>query len=467
VPPALALLLTLVLIAALLFCELRRHPSVSASLWIPTLLFLIIGSRPVSAWLGSDVLVPGANGEGNVLDRSFYFCLIVAAWLVASRRRVRWRRLFAANGWLMLFYLYFAMSVAWSPDPSGSFKRVVKDFGTVFVVSVILSESDPLQAIRAVYLRCACVLIPLSALFVKYYPDLGRAYSIAGYPTFTGVTTQKNSLGELLMVVVLVLVWDYLETRVESRPTWMTIPWDRLLLLLMSLWLLNVSESKTAMLCLAIGVCLFLRTGPLASRLASGIVLVVALSAPLFLLFLPDFAPLLAPLVQILGRNITFTGRTEIWEHIDWTTVNPFFGAGFYTFWESSAGSAIRDAVGMHWLVSAHNGYLDVYLDGGIVALVLLFILLLSRGTRMIGTLHLNRFQRFRFAVLIMALFYNLSESTFARLIPIWFTTLLVLIDFPDPHKALAGQAAVAASRGRPARQTTPVLPRKTAPIFR
>ena len=81
------------------------------------------------------------------------------------------------------------------------------------IIFVVLTEQNPVLAIRILFCRCAFILVPFSVLFIKYYPDLGRAYTRAGGAMATGVTTQKNSLGEVVLVCSLFLLWDLLETR--------------------------------------------------------------------------------------------------------------------------------------------------------------------------------------------------------------------------------------------------------------
>jgi len=374
----------------------------------------------------------GNDAERSPLDQAFYLSILALSWIVVSLRQVKWHKLFAANAWIMLLYLFFAVSVLWSDDLVGSSKRLFKDFGMVSVISVILSEKDPLEAIRAVYFRCACVLFPLSVVVIRYFPNIGRGYTIAGEPMFSGVTTQKNTLGEIILVFSLFLIWDCLEARpAGAKRPWIGTQWDRLVLLLMGVWLLNMSQSKTALMCLLIGVSLILRRGWLASSVRiNKMVLFGALSIPFLLLFTQQINSIIAPVVEALGRNMTFTGRSEIWEHITFATVNPLVGAGYWNFWGGKGGLAISQAMNTA-VPNAHNGYLDIYLDGGLIALVLLFCVLVTSGKRLIANLHLNRYQRVRFAVLIVMIFYNLTESTFARLTPIWFTTLLVLIEFP------------------------------------
>lgn len=457
--PQAALALSLIFSTLLVVRDCRRRTSVSAAVWIPTLFLLVLGSRPVSAWLGfgSSAALSGLgnDAERSPLDQVFYLLVLAGSLIVASSRRVRWNKLFAANVAIMALYLFFAISVSWSGDPLGSAKRLFKDFGLLFVVSVILSEKNPLEAMRAVYVRCACVLFPLSVVFIRYYPILGRSYSISGEPMATGVTTQKNTLGEIVLVFSLFLIWDYLEARsTRGRKLWGRIPWDTLALLTMGAWLLNTSQSKTALVCLLIGVTL-ITSRWFASRVMSRAVLLFALSTPFLLFFVQQFSSVIAPVVEALGRNMTFTGRTNIWEHITSTTVNPIVGAGYWNFWGGKGGLAIMEA--MQTVVpNAHCGYVDIYLDGGVIGLILLFCFLVTYGRRLTAHLNINRYQRLRFAILIVAIFYNLSESTFMRLGPIWFTTLLAVISFPSIK-------AVVRSSRRPLQSSDQGLPLSTA----
>ncbi|HEX4426667.1 MAG TPA: O-antigen ligase family protein [Terriglobales bacterium] len=418
--------------------DCKRRTSVSAAVWIPTILLLILGSRPVSLWLAGGAGSIGEMGNeiaGNLIDQLFFAFILGGALLVASSRRVKWGKFFAANPAIMVFYGYFLLSVCWSGDPGGSIKRVVKDFGMLFVIAVIFSEKNPLQAMRAVYVRCAFVLFPLSAVFVKYFPEYSRSFTIAGDVMITGVTTQKNSLGEIVLVFTLFLVWDYLETpHAGKKFRWSRIPWDNVIVLLMGAWLLHLSESKTSLMCLLVGAFLIVRSGWLVSKTVNRVALAGALSLPFLLFFSQQFSSVIAPIVEAMGRNMTFTGRTDIWAHITSKTVNPLIGAGYWNFWGGPSGFAISQA--MTTIVpNAHCGYVDMYLDGGIICLCILFFMLLICGRRIIKYLTVkndaDRYKRVRFAFLVVAIIYNLSETAFARISPIWFTTLLMLVTFP------------------------------------
>jgi exopolysaccharide production protein ExoQ len=451
--PKIALILSLLFSTYLIVRDCRRRKEVSIAIWIPTFFVMILASRPASLWLSGRAArlgIENANDQAtSMVDQLFYLLSLGSSFVIASARGMKWGKLFSANRAIMLFYLYFALSVLWSSDPTGSTKRLIKDFGVVFLAGLIFTEKDPLQALRAIYLRCAFLLLPLSVVFIKWFPGYGRAYGSGGDMMFTGVTTQKNSLGEIVLLFTLFMVWDYLETRSAAKKLSITrLPWDLIILLLNGAWLLNLSQSKTALVCTFVGVFLVVRNGTLLSKFVSRLSLVGALTLPLLVFFSQKFSEVLAPLLHALGRDLTFTGRSEIWTHITLETVNPIYGSGFWNFWGGPGGTRVNEA--MHGVIpNAHNGYMDMYLDGGFIALALLYFMLIVCGQKIGKFLKVGRdpthFHRIRFAILISLIIYNLSESTFGRMGPIWFTSLVMLWSFPQ-------KSVVAKVQSRPRR---------------
>jgi len=100
-------------------------------------------------------------------------------------------------------------------------------------------------------------------------------------------------------------------------------------------------------------------------------------------------------------------------------------------FWDSKYGQGLLEELDTR-LNSAHNGYLEIYLDGGLIGLLLLFLMLVGGGWTVIGRLLAGGFHgRIGFAFWIIALVYNLTESNFFRLGPLWFTLLLSMVETP------------------------------------
>lgn len=411
--------------------ELRRRPSLSAALWIPTFFVMILGSRPVSDWIERG----GTNGSGfssSPWDAAFFAVVLGVSLVIATSRGVKWGKFLAANIPLMLIYAYFISSTIWSDDPMGSAKKIFKDFALLFVIGLIYSEKEPLQAMRAIFIRSACFLFPLSIVFDRWFPRLAREFSPNGTMQFSGVTGQKNTLGEMVFILCAVLLWDYLEMRESQvgKSFLSTVPWDQLILFLMGIFILVQSQSKTALVALFICIAFSIRIGWLLTAKVRTLAFLFVLSTPFLMFFTQEFGEMIQPIVAALGRDMTFTGRTNIWSHITWENVNPIIGCGYWIFWAGPKGQAISDSIA--WKIpNAHCGYIDLYIDGGICALFVLFCVLAAYGFRLVKRGHGNRFQQVRLGMFSAAIVYNLSESSFLRMGLLWFTTLLMIVDFP------------------------------------
>jgi exopolysaccharide production protein ExoQ len=88
-----------------------------------------------------------------------------------------------------------------------------------------------------------------------------------------------------------------------------------------------------------------------------------------------------ADLVAIVGRDVTLTGRTDIWRIVlDAILERPVFGFGYYAATANFIKPLLVAAVGSA-AVDAHNGYLDIMLGTGTVGLITL-LLCVSAVTR-------------------------------------------------------------------------------------
>src|SRR5262249_43694144 len=157
------------------------------------------------------------------------------------------------NKALMIFYLYLAFACLWSDYPFVAMKRYIRDVANIIMALVILTDPRPVQAIRRVFVRTAFVLVPWSMLLIKYYPEIGRYYSRWTWTTmYAGVTTNKNSLGQLVMASGLVLLWS-LFAYPRGKRTRLDLAGEALVLW-MCFWILNIANSATALMCLIIGI---------------------------------------------------------------------------------------------------------------------------------------------------------------------------------------------------------------------
>jgi exopolysaccharide production protein ExoQ len=431
VPRQLVLFVCLCLVTWLFRRDRQWRRAGSWGLLIPGSWLAIEGSRPLSDWFSPSA---GSNVEGNPVNTLFFAVLIVAAVVVLRNRGFNWGRFVRDNKAILAVYLYFCLSVLWSELPLVSLKRLAKDFGAILVGLVVLTESDPEEAVNILVARVSYLLFPLSIVLGKYYPEIGRTYSKSGEPMFAGLAQEKNSLGQTVMVLGLVLMWSLIELHKE-RDRAQDRSQRRILMgmVLLGGWLLIECDSKTSLVGLLLGTGVLWGSGHLL-RLRNGKpVLVCCLAASLCVAVMDKTFNLSEVVIKALGRNPTLTGRTEIWRHVKEQKTNPLIGEGFYVFWDSDKGQAVIDAT--LEIKSAHNGYLEAYVDGGLVAVVLLVLMLLSCGDRVINRMFAgDSLGKLGLAVWLVAIVYNLSEASFFRLTPLWFVLLLVLVVCPSSN---------------------------------
>src|SRR5713101_5698507 len=169
-PPSLALLLWLILLLALLRFDPARRAGSSVALWIPVLWIFIVGSRLPSQWLGSGASVVQAQAleEGNPVDRIILSLFILLALLTLISRGFNWSGFIRNNLTLILFLAFAFASFLWSDFPFVALKRWFRDLGNYLVILVVLTETEPLEAVRTVLRRSCYLLIPLSILIIKY-----------------------------------------------------------------------------------------------------------------------------------------------------------------------------------------------------------------------------------------------------------------------------------------------------------
>jgi O-antigen ligase len=302
-------------------------------------------------------------------------------------------------------------------------KRWSKELGNILIVLVVLSEGNPGESFKTLGVRCAHILFPLSVVLFKYFPGFGRAFSMAGSPMVTGVTNQKNSLGMICCVFGFVLVWDLVDarkqhgstaTRAQLLPQWISLA--------IGLWLLVVSESKTSLVAFLLGLAIFFSTYlPIIRRSRALFAKFCIIAVSVGLVVAAVWTTAIAPLLHTMDRDATFTERTKIWQSVLDQHTDPIIGSGFYGFWLDK-GEGVVEAFHGTILKSAHDGYLEMYLDGGIIGCALLLFFLLGTCWRLANAFsHDSAYSRLLFSFAMMCLAMNFSETYFFRLGTIWF----------------------------------------------
>jgi exopolysaccharide production protein ExoQ len=409
----------------------------SAAVWVPILWMFIAATRLPSQWMTGEVSILGTESmeQGNPMDRMVYLALIAFAIGTLIYRSMSFRRLLQQNFALTLFLAFCLMSVLWSDFAMIALKRWVRDLGDYLVILVILSDREPIEAIRAVLRRLCFISVSLSIVFVKYFPALGIHYSIwTGAPEYVGVATSKNTLGALCLISILTFYWNIAVRWHDQRKRR-----TRLMLCIdgafiaMSCYLLHLCNSDTSLVCAVMG-CLFMTAvcSKIGQRHLTAIKVTMPLSFIIYLILDVGFGMNSAFAAQ-LGRDPNLTGRTEIWENLLKLHTNPLVGTGYQTFWIGPRLEEVWRLCGH--INEAHNGYLDTYLQLGLIGLgLLLYILVTSYMTICRRLDQGTELASFSAAMWTLLLFYCITEAAFIDGM-MWMVFLLVTIVVQRPKR--------------------------------
>lgn len=432
-----ALVLCGLLVAVLLRNERGRSPDVSGAMWVPTLWLLLCGSKPLARWFeGNAMAEVGGDETGSPLDRLVLSILIGLAVVILFRRRIQWSQVVRDNLWLVVFFLYLGLSVLWSDYPSVSLKRWVRLSAAVLIAMVFLTEKRPLSALESAFRRCAYILIPVSLLLIKYFPNLGIAYvSWSGEKMWVGVASQKNGLGTISAISAFFIIWSFY--RQWRQETLFTKKWQMVadgLVLGIAVFLLRGfggAYSATSIGILLLGAAALVVLSRVRNRVR-GMATLLVLGLAAGLLSLGSVESVTSGVTSAFQRDASFTGRTDIWNAVlEVASRKPWFGVGYGGYW-GLADDEIYSALGVH---EAHSGYLDVYLGVGIVGIVLLCVFLLAYYRKVLRELTFAyEWGLFGICILLMILVHNFTESNFIRTSSyIWNVMVFLTVVFSEP----------------------------------
>jgi O-antigen ligase len=357
---------------------------------------------------------------------------------ILARRKFSWSDLFRRNPVLVAFLIYIGISIVWSNYPYISFKRYIKVLASVTMALVVLSNDRPLESILTVLRRCLYVHLPMSIVCIRYYRPIGITFDWSGTAvSWQGISTTKNTLGQIAMLGVLYFAWEV--WRNWSKKKWRNL---HLIYLLMALYLIKGSDdalSLTSLVVCALAVVVFFRLQSLRSRIpaARRFAIIAALGTASLLILIvvhgiSNFSKdsLLGTVITTFGRDITLTDRTLIWHDVyAAASGNPLLGVGYGGFWIGREAN-IPWAANLTWVLGqGHSGYVDTYLQVGIIGWFFLAATLITTFRNSLANLETHfDLSSLRITLLIVIAFINITETTFLRGDhQLWFIFLLAI----------------------------------------
>ena len=339
-----------------------------------------------------------ASGFLRVLWLPFYGFILLG--LIAAGRRTL--ETLARSPLLCLLGALALASTLWSIDPGLTFRRSVALIATTLLGVYLAARYDWLSALRLLAGMWG-VLLLVTFLATLAFPGFGVMQEV--HPgAWAGGWWEKNTMGGHAARAA--LLFAFLAWRDDPlRRIWVVAS-------VLAVVLVGLSTSATALLGTLLGfgvlaAAAWMRQG---KRFALFLVWVAGVVIGGLLI-----AYLLAPdaVLGLVGKDATFTGRTDIWnELLRSIAQRPLLGFGYMAYWAPDSAPRFWLVEALEWNApSGHNGWLDLAISVGLVGVAVFAVDLcvsVTRGARLAlrsptGVLALGFFAQF--------LLFAMSES--------------------------------------------------------
>lgn len=302
--------------------------------------------------------------SADFLRNGFYPAYVLALGLVLIRPGTALKAL-AGAPLLILLILLTAASVAWSIMPDVTLRRVL---ALVFTTlgGVALAARWRWTTLTEILASAMAVLMVASLFLGALMPDWGRMHEL--FPgAWRGLWLEKNALGENMGLAAICMAAAAVMVP-QRRRLWLVCA-------AIASALVILSTSKTGLVVLilsfaSMGFVGLVQAGPKRAIVGTWLAIVVLCAALLVIATRSDL------IFDLLGKDATLTGRTEIWSGImHQMQQRPWTGFGYGVVWDDASPGGAKAWIAHEAKFSAahaHSGWLEVYLALGISGVVLL-----------------------------------------------------------------------------------------------
>jgi exopolysaccharide production protein ExoQ len=328
-----------------------------------TIFVILLASGAFTNLMGGEDAAPGKGVVGFIMQT--IWSVIYLATLILFQRGCKGFLVAVRRDKLLFLLVALTMfSVLWSDDPALTFRRSVALIGTtLFGVYFArrFSLSDQLRLLSRVFL----VATILSLVFVAILPQYGLADPHFGY-AWQGIYGHKNNLGSAMALGVVVFIFRAILDRQKSFKWWAATG--------LALLLLFMSHSSTGLAACLFTLFVLVLSPALRWTLRRAIPFFMAVAA------LAVGAGLwatshLAYVLSFVSRDASFTGRTTVWiVSITMIARHPWIGYGYSEAWPGYGSDIVARLTGVAGMSHAHNAVLNLWLDLGLLGVVI-FIL--------------------------------------------------------------------------------------------
>lgn len=323
------------------------------------------------------------------------------------------KRLYWGNGIKLILLLILASSL-WSNNIFHSLKlSIINIVLPSIVVIIIVNKYRILTVLKMTFLAGALMAI-CSYIIVYLNPNYGIMTDNYFLGLWRGIFAHKNLLSIFSSFHLLISVFLlFYERGIFKRILYLVVA-------ILHFFLLLFSGSSTGLVALFISFVIPLLL-VFIFKINNKNLLISCLTFYLIIFNILVYFLIISldNIVQIFGKDLTFTGRTIIWDAvINMVIERPFFGYGYGSFWKEDSFTFNYVNQYVPWSdlhFQAHNGFLDILTSIGFIGLILIICTLLLYIKRNI-TLVIetrNKILLFPLFYLVFFVVYNFQESFF------------------------------------------------------
>jgi O-antigen ligase len=292
------------------------------------------------------------SGEGDAARQVVLLALYGSAALLLLRPSLR--LLFI--GWpLLLLLLLCLASAIWSVNPDGSLRRLVALSGTVMLGVCIGIRLDLTTMARTVVQAAALVFV---ASIIVSIVDPGAAFDPEN--RFRGMFAHKNMLSSFAVIAMFTIFFCLLRSSKALSRLWLGMLF---VLCLVCLLISGSAGPFPALFCsiVILGLCYGIRAN------AERFIAIFPVTIAIGMVVVPMF--FMTEGFGVLGRGDDFSGRLQVWQFaLSKIAERPLLGYGYGVFWLGTDAPAVAFWRATHnFAPHAHNGFLQLALDAGIV----------------------------------------------------------------------------------------------------
>jgi exopolysaccharide production protein ExoQ len=413
-------------------------------------------ARPAAVWekalalagflilLGTfrSILLSGAERtDGSRLFQLISSAIYLSGIVILARGIPAWALIVLRRSWpLVILTALPLLSVMWSQAPGASLRRAIALLLCSAFAFYLVARFDARTIINI--LTAAFAIFLIVGILAAALPGVGITPGGSYAGAWRGMTGHKNVFARSLALAVALLPIAALVGLVSWRRAALAVA-------LVALALLILAKSATSLVAalagIVFGTTLYVALGGRlhGARLRPEIGVTFLILAAIATAMIVTFGWI--AILETLGRDATLTGRTKLW---DWAIAigndRAWLGSGFRAFWITTNTKYFFEFFAWHTDPDgtpsdtfagpehAHSGYVDTYLELGLVGIAALALTILSAMIVLWRAFHTgNPRVGFIFAVILsfLLIYATTERSILQHSEDLWFLfTLFYLL---------------------------------------